>query len=316
MNKKRVYIAGCGGMLGDAMYKHWNTTAEVLATDINVCEPWLQYCDVRDFHQTAKLVDSFKPDVIMNLAALTDLEQCEHEPENAWLTNALGAENLGLIAARHDVPYLYISTAGIFGGDAEIYTDFDRPEPRSVYARSKFYGEEFALRSVPRHFVLRAGWMMGGGPAKDKKFINKIYQQIKAGAGVLNVVDDKAGTPTYTVDFARNSERVIQSGLYGLYNQVCGGSGTRFEVACEFVKNLDLEDRVEIRSVDSSFFAQTYFAHRPSSERLVNTKLHARNLNGMRDWRVCLQEYCAVFAADFEGDRRQGDAKAAHGQAL
>lgn len=291
----RIYIAGCGGMLGEAVYHRFRAIAQVMATDIDVNESWLSYADVRDYKAMLASIKSFAPNVIINLAALTDLELCEREAENAWLTNALGAENLGLIANELDVPYVYISTAGIFGGEKEYYTDFDAPNPLGYYAKSKAYGEAWVLRTVRKHFVFRAGWMMGGGRRKDKKFINKIYKQIAAGAKELNVVDDKLGTPTYTVDFAHGIQRLLESDLHGLYNQVCGGSSSRYDVALALVDELGLSGEVRVNKVDSSFFAAEYFAPRPASEKLVNTKLNARGLNVMRDWRVCLSEYARAF---------------------
>ena len=80
----RVYIAGCGGMLGDAVYQRFLATgATVLASDIDLNEPWLEYADVRDFSAIAKHIRDFKPDLIINLAALTDLEYCEKNAENS-----------------------------------------------------------------------------------------------------------------------------------------------------------------------------------------------------------------------------------------
>ncbi|WP_276324418.1 SDR family oxidoreductase [Rhodoferax saidenbachensis] len=292
-------MAGCGGMLGDAMYQRLQKVGAVVkASDVNCIEDWLEYADVRDFNAIRKHILDFEPQLIINLAALTDLEYCEQEQENSWLTNAFGAENLGLIAAQLDVPYVYISTAGIFGGERDLYHDFHAPNPLSVYAQSKYYGEQYVRTSIKKHFVLRAGWMMGGGPAKDKKFINKIYKQIQAGATELCVVDDKLGTPTYTVDFANGLCGIVESDQYGLYNQVCGGAASRFEVAQEFVRLLGLADTIKVKVVPSDYFKSQYFAPRPASEKLVNLKLNQRGLNLMRDWKVCLQEYAEVFKAD------------------
>ncbi len=296
----RVYVAGCGGMLGDAMYARLKRVgATIKATDINCIESWLEYGDVRDFSAIRKSIVDFRPDLIINLAALTDLEFCEKEQENSWLTNALGAENLGLVANELDVPYVYISTAGIFGGERDLYNDFHAPNPLSVYAQSKYYGEQYVRNSVSKHYVLRAGWMMGGGPGKDKKFINKIYKQICAGAKELFVVDDKLGTPTYTVDFANGLCGIAESGQYGLYNQVCNGAASRFVVAQEFVRLMGLADKVKVTVVPSDYFKEQYFAPRPASEKLVNLKLNQRGLNLMRDWHVCLEEYAEVFKADY-----------------
>jgi dTDP-4-dehydrorhamnose reductase len=296
-NKKetRVYVAGAGGMLGKAVYEVFSEFSTVQATDIDLNETWLQRADVRDYGNIRESILQFKPDVIINLAAMTDMEVCEIQSENAWLTNALGAENVALVAKELNVPHIYISTAGIFGGEKEFFNDFDTPNPLSVYAKSKYAGELFVSRHLEKYFVVRAGWMMGGGATKDKKFINKIFKQIIQGASVLNVVDDKLGTPTYTVDFAKGLVRLLESDLYGIYNQVCSGSCSRYDVALKFVELLGLESKVKVNRVSSDHFKNDYFALRPASEKLVNLKLEARNLLVMRNWEICLTEYSVEY---------------------
>jgi len=291
-------------MLGEAVYARLKASgATVKATDLDCNEPWLTYGDVRDYAAIRSEIVEFKSDLIINLAALTDLEFCEVEEENSWLTNALGAENLGLIASQLDVPYVYISTAGIFDGERDVYNDFHLPNPLSVYAKSKYYGEQYVRNSVKKHFVLRAGWMMGGGPRKDKKFVNKIYKQICAGSKELFVVDDKLGTPTYTLDFANGLCAIVESEQYGLYNQVCGGAASRYDVAHEFVRLLGLDKKIAVTVVSSDHFKAQYHAPRPASEKLVNLKLDQRGLNRMRGWDVCLSDYAELFKADFNKRR-------------
>jgi dTDP-4-dehydrorhamnose reductase len=296
--KTRVYIAGCGGMLGRAIYEYFSARTTVKATDIDLNIHWLSYADVRDYKSINDSISEFSPDFILNLAALTDLEYCERNQENAWLTNALGAENIALIANRLEVPLVYISTAGIVDGAHEIYHDFGRHAPLSVYGKSKYEGEMAVRTMVRPHFVFRAGWMMGGGPAVDKKFINKIYKQIKAGATRLYVVDDKLGTPTYTRSFASSIYRVAETELYGVYNQVCAGSCSRYEVAVEFVRLLGLEKKIEIEKVGSERFEREYFAPRPKSEKLDNLKLRARNIDFMPHWKDALADYIDEFKVD------------------
>ena len=133
--------------------------------------------------------------------------------------------------------------------------------------------------------------MMGGGKAKDKKFIKKIMDQILAGHDSLYIVNDKLGTPTYTYDFANNVLALIETPYYGLYNMVCGGTTGRLEIAKEILDHLDLFDKIKIHSVSSDYFKEQYFAARPASERLVNTKLDLRNLNLMNHWRKSLHHY-------------------------
>lgn len=299
-SRERVLLLGAGGMLGAAVYEAVSAAfTDVLATDIDVNESWLVHQDFRDLRSLEKLFDDFKPSIVFHLGALTDLEFCETHPEDSWATNALGPENSALLAEKRGLLLVYISTAGIFGGRQEFYTDFDPPDPISHYAKSKYHGERFVLEKMSKYYIFRAGWMMGGGLKKDKKFINKVYRQIKNGARELFVVADKLGTPTYTVDFARSMVKVLSTGYYGLYNQVCGGSGSRLDVAMEFVRLLGLQDRVKVTQVESSHWEKEYFAPRPYSEKLVNMKLESRGINFMRDWKTCLAEYAEVFRRDF-----------------
>ena len=132
---------------------------------------------------------------------------------------------------------------------------------------------------------------MGGGVKKDKKFVNKIIKQIKEGNKELYIVDDKDGTPTYTIDFAKNVHLMIENNLQGLFNLVCEGQTSRFEVGKTIIKYLNLEKKININKVQSDYFQNEYFAVRPLSERLINKKLNSLNLNIMRDWRICLEEY-------------------------
>lgn len=296
MIKDKVLITGCGGMLGEAVYSVFSKKYEnVYATDIDLNTRWLQKMDVSDIVQCEDVFKRVKPDIVLHLAALTDLEYCESNQEEAWKTNALGAENIALLSKRYDCIMVYISTAGIFDGEKEYYTDFDTPNPLNYYGASKYHGECFVQNYLTKYFVFRAGWMMGGGKEKDKKFINKIYKQIAAGKTELFVVDDKLGTPTYTLDFANGVSQVLDSKYYGTYNQVCKGSCSRFDVAVEFVELLGLSNKIKVTKVKSDYFKEEYFAPRPYSEKLVNLKLSNRGIEFMRDWKICLKEYSHVF---------------------
>lgn len=298
INQDRVLITGCGGMLGKAFYKQavekYGKDA-VHATDIDLNEEWLTRLDVREIKECEAVFETWKPTIVFHLAALTDLEYCEQNISDAWATNALGTENIAILARKYDTLMIYISTAGIFDGKKDEYADFDAPNPICYYAKSKYHGEQFVERHLPKYYIFRAGWMMGGGVEKDKKFIGKIFKQIKGGAKELFVVTDKLGTPTYTKDFASSILKVIDSGYYGVYNQVCEGSCSRYDVALEFVKLLGLESVVKVTQVSSDYFKQEYFAPRPASEKLINVKLTMRGINYMRNWRVCLSEYAEEF---------------------
>lgn len=289
--RKKIYIAGCGGMLGEAFYRVFGESYDLMCTDIDVNEEWLSHLDFRDYRAYKNDVKNFQPDYLFHLGAYTSLEYCELHPDDAYKTNTIAVENAVYIANQLNIPLLYISTAGIFDGAKDVYDDWDQPKPLGHYARSKFTGEIFVENNCRRHLVCRAGWMMGGGPKKDKKFIQKIMQQLKEGKRELFIVNDKLGTPTYTHDFAHNVKVLLEKECWGLYNMVCGGVTGRYEVTMELIKVLGMVDEVKIVPVHSDYWKEEYFAARPPSERLINKKLDLRGLNVMRDWRICLKEY-------------------------
>lgn len=289
--KNKIYIAGCGGMLGEAFYKQFKDEYELKCTDIDVNEYWLSFLDFRDFDAYEVDVREFKPDYLFHLGAYTDLEFCEENADDTYATNTMSVENAVYIANELDIPLLYISTAGIFDGKKEFYDDWDQPNPLGVYARSKYMGERFVIENANRYLVCRAGWMMGAGPKKDKKFIQKLMKQLKNGTKELFIVDDKDGTPTYTHDFAKNVKTLLTMEYWGLYNMVCGGQTSRLEVTKELLKIIGKEKEIIITEVTSEYFAKEYYAERPPCERLVNRKLNLRGINIMRDWKVVLKEY-------------------------
>lgn len=293
--KKKIYVAGSGGMLGEAFYHQFKDEYELKCTDKDVNESWLSFLDFRDFVAYKNDVEEFKPDYLFHLGAYTDLEYCELNSEDTYATNTMSVENAVYIANQLDIPMLYISTAGIFDGEKDLYDDWDIPNPLGVYARSKYMGERYVAENAKRFLICRAGWMMGAGPKKDKKFIQKLMKQLKEGKKELFIVDDKDGTPTFTHDFAKNVKALIQNEYWGLYNMVCGGQTSRFEVAEELLSLLNLKSQVSITSVTSDYFKDVYFAQRPPCERLVNRKLELRNLNLMQDWRIALKQYLEQY---------------------
>lgn len=297
--KKKIYIAGCGGMLGEAFYAQFRNDYEIKCTDKDVNEEWLSFLDFRNFNSYLKDVTEFMPDYLFHLGAYTDLEFCEQNAEETYLTNTLAVENAVYLANSLDIPLLYISTAGIFDGKKDLYDDWDIPNPLGVYARSKYMGERFVVENAHRYLVCRAGWMMGSGPNKDKKFIQKLMLQLQQGKKELFIVDDKDGTPTYTHDFAINVKLLLEKEFWGLYNMVCSGQTSRLEVAQELLQILNLEKDVKLTAVSSDYFKDVYFAQRPPCERLKNQKLQIRGLDIMRNWKVALKEYLEIYYVDY-----------------
>lgn len=288
-----VLITGCGGMLGEGVYKRFSDATNVVATDIDLNEPWLTHLDVRDKKEVEEALDKIKPDYIVHLAALTDMEYCESHPEDAEATNAKSITNFADYIEKNQTPFAYICTAGIFDGEKDVYEESDTPNPLSVYGKTK-YGGEVNAKKYPKHVIARAGWMMGGGPKKDKKFINKIIKQVQAGAKEIFVVNDKLGTPCYTYDLANILFTLLDREEYGVFHGVCEGGGSRADIAHYLMHCLGRDD-VKITEVDSSYFKNDYFAPRPRSEKMVNKHLHELGLNITRDWHEAVLDYTKRF---------------------
>lgn len=311
MNNERVLITGAGGMLGNAVFPYFSSRFEtVSATDKDVNEPWLEHLDVRDTAALRRKFAALRPNLVLHLAAFTDLEFCEVHPAVAEETNAAATGEVAALCEEYGATLVYISTAGVFDGEKEgFYTEEDQPRPIMVYGQTKYDGEKHAANRCQKHFTVRAGWMVGGGAAKDKKFVCQMLGQIVSGAKVIRAVNDRWGTPTYTHDFALNLFRLLDSRQYGTYHMVCEGSGTRYDVA-QAILDVCGHD-TELVPVESSFFDGSYFAPRPRSEMMVNANLRALDINFMRPWREALHDYImrefphALAGADALAERRR-----------
>lgn len=277
-------------MLGSAMRPALKEKGHtIFATDVNTEEQGITCLDVRDYAAVMKMAQESRPDMIMHLAAETDVDKCEKEIDHAYKTNTMGTQNIAYVCQKLDIEMVYISTAGVFFGDKhEPYTEFDVPRPANVYGDSKLQGEHVVRQLLKKYYICRAGWMIGGGGNKDKKFLNKIMQQIQKGAIEVKAVNDKFGSPTYTVDFSRNMALLIETGFYGLYHMGNIGHCSRFDIAQKAFEILNIQG-VKLTPVSSAVFPLP--APRARSESMSNCMLQMRGLNLMRQWEEAVTDY-------------------------
>ena len=256
--------------------------------------PRLTQLDVRKIADVKAVAQDYRPDLVMHLAAETDVDLCELDPDHAFQTNTLGTENVALVCRLLDVPMVYISTGGVFDGSKRgPYTEFDTPNPLSVYGRSKLEGERAVQALLSRHYIFRAGWMIGSRQ-HDKKFVGKILKLLETQTEV-KAVDDRFGTPTFTQHISENIIRVVEEERYGLYHAVNRGMTTRYAIAQTIVACLGRTD-VTVLPVSSAHFPLV--APRAVSEAMVNYKLDLLGLNVMPDWQTALRDYIAARAED------------------
>ncbi len=303
----KILATGTAGMLGSALVPALVRAGhDVVATDIDLTDthPWqasgprLLWLDVRDRSAVRNAVQQCEPDIVLHLAAETSLEDSDADPDHAYLTNTIATKYVALEARRAGIPMTYISTAGVFDGTKPTaYTEFDTPNPINAYGKTKYEGELMVRQFVKEHYIVRAGWMIGGGARKDHKFISRIVNQLRDGATTIHAVTDKLGTPTYAPDFARCLIQLIESDMFGLYHMACGGEGSRYDVVAWLLTVLGRDD-VDLVGVDSEYFAAEFPSVRPRSEIMRNQVLDLQGMNTMRPWREALQEYLLREFAD------------------
>lgn len=276
-----VLITGARGMLGTDLARIFEAEHRVTSTDIDDM-------DVRDRNAISNVVADYRPGLIVHLAALTDVDGCEREPEEAFRTNTIGTQNVALVCQRLAIPVVYLSTISVFDGTKpEPYTEFDTPNPQSFYSRSKYQGERIVRSLLRQYYIVRAGWMFGGG-MKDKKFVAKIVKLAQS-RDELKIVNDKFGSPTYTVDISRSILNLVETGQYGVYHLVnTGQPASRYEVAEAILEYAGITD-CELRPVSSAEFPLP--APRPRMEAGRNLAAELVGLPPMRPWQEALKEY-------------------------
>jgi dTDP-4-dehydrorhamnose reductase len=289
----KILVTGAAGMLGSALCPLLkNKQHEVFLTDVNTSDKCIAHLDVTRFEDVKKSIEKIKPDMLMHLAAETDVDKCELQPDHAFKTNTIGTQNISLVCQKQDILMVYISTIGVFYGDnPEPYTEFDLPNPINIYGRSKLEGEKIVQNLLRKYYIVRAGWMVGGGPTKDKKFVGKIIRLINE-SSELKAVNDKIGSPTYTVDFSKCLADLIETGYYGLYHCTNKGYASRFDVAKKIAEILGRTD-VKVVPVSSANFPLP--AARARSEMSRNYKFDLLGLNNMRCWEEALEEYISTY---------------------
>ena len=284
----KALVTGANGMLGDALCPLLEKQGYLLyRTDIITSDNIFKL-DITNVSDIKGAIDKFIPDIVFHLAAETDVDKCELNKVHAYRTNAEGARNIAIVCKELNIPMVYISTAAVFDGkNVEGYTEEDVPgNCINIYGKSKLEGE-LAVRSLLKnYYIIRASWMIGGFN-KDKKFVWKIVQLLKA-KKEIPVVTDKIGSPTFTRDFAKGMVNIVSKARPGIYHCVNKGKCTRFDIAKKIAEYLGKKD-VVLRPVTSDVFPLP--APRPKSEVLINYNLSQMGMDDSRTWEEALKEY-------------------------
>lgn len=273
----RILVTGSDGMMGWGIKKVFVNDDLILTNKTTL--------DVTNIENVMAYVD-YKPEIVFHLAAETNHERAQQNIEHTYMVNHTGTANIERLTSTLKIPLLYIGTCGMFDGRKEVYFEKDKPQPLNHYSRSKYYGEMQIRKNMFRYYIVRSGWAMGGGPDIDKKFINKIYQQIKSGQKEIFAISDVYGSPTYTLDFAKKLSFLVRNNDYGIFHVANSGVASRYDVAKAFVEYLGVDVKVIPLTYDQ------YYSTRPLKVPYTKREIvGSRAVYNMRKWQEALKEY-------------------------
>ena len=282
----KLLIAGARGLVGRALFEHCTREGDQIARLDHTS------LDITDEDQINATFDRERPEVVINCAAWTNVDQCELDPERAQKVNTYGPELLALGCRRLGALFITISTDYVFDGEKNgFYTQRDQPNPQSAYAVSKLEGERRAQNAWARTMIVRSGYIFGVG---GRNFLSSVIERGRRGE-TLRAINDVAGTPTYAPDLARQLRRLAQLDLPGIYHVVNAGEGSSFE---EFARcaletaglDADLVQGVGLESLNRP-------APRPRNSRLRCLFSEALGLDPLPWWQKALRDFAEATAS-------------------
>ena len=229
-------------------------------------------------------IDNERPDIVINCAAMTNVDACEVDKQTAMSVNSIGVRNLARAVQSVNAKLLHISTDYVFSGDAtEPYCEWDTTAPKTVYGKSKLLGEKFAMDFCDRTFVVRTAWLYGhhGG-----NFVKTILKKI-CEKGSLKVVNDQRGNPTNASDLAYHILKMAVTEEYGIYHCTGNGECSWYDFAVKIVELAGVRGEVNPCATDE--FPRP--ASRPTYSSLQNLMLSCTVGDEMRPWENALAGY-------------------------
>jgi len=276
----RVLITGANGMLGRTLLQALHGF-ELVPTDIET--------DITDLAQIHSALASHRPDCVIHCAAMTAVDRCESEREQAFRINATGSENVARACSDHHSRLIAISTDYVFPGDASRpYSETDPADGgKTVYGQSKFEGERRIRAIMPHALIARIAWLYGdGGPS----FVHTMLALADGSRPELKVVDDQLGNPTSAWAVARHLRLLLQRPeLDGIFHLTCEGEATWYEFACEIFRLKGIPQKV----VPCTTAEYPRPAPRPADTRLDKAHLRQSDLPPMPNWKDALAEFLA-----------------------
>jgi dTDP-4-dehydrorhamnose reductase len=280
----KIAVIGANGQLGSDLGVAFSKNGD------QVCALTHSDIEVTDLDSVARTLGELRPQVIVNTAAMHHVENCQREPEKAFAVNALGPQNLALVAQGLEAVLMHVSTDYVFDGSkGSPYVETDTPRPLNAYGISKLAGEHFVRCTTDKHFVIRTSGLYGRRPCRAKGGLNFVEVMLKLAReqGMVRVVDSEVVSPTFTEELAQQMVVLSRSDCFGLYHATAEGSCTWYEFAREIFAITGTRVKLKV-AVPNEFTAKV---PRPKYSVLENHRLKKYDLNVFRPWQDGLREY-------------------------
>jgi dTDP-4-dehydrorhamnose reductase len=271
----KILVTGTNGQVGHALMQEL-TEHELIALT-------RQDCDLTNLDHIRQVIDQHQPDLIINSAAYTKVDQAEDEPELAFQINRDAPKVMAEKSREYNIPFIHFSTDYVFDGQKELpYTEEDLPNPLGIYGQSKLAGEEAIKGLGGQYFIFRTSWVYSG---MGHNFYLNIQRKIGE-QDELKVVNDQFGVPTSSLFIAQQIKIMIPKLLNenkGIYHLVPNGACTWFDFAMAILNTSKL-DQSEKKMIPVTSKEYPTKAKRPSNSCLANDKIQKAFVLKFKDW--------------------------------
>ena len=272
---KKIWITGAEGHIGTALLDLLEGVEyQLLPTDI-------EEVDITKIDEVTQFVHVNRPDVVINCAGLTDVQECENNVDEAYRVNAIGVRNVALAANEVNAKVIQISTDDVFDKESRIpYNEFDNVHPKTIYGKSKEAGEKILTQLLNRFVIIRSSWIYGIG----RDFVDEVLRNVGQGKK-MEVPNNQYAAPTSAKELAKVIRYFIDNEEYGLYHVVCPGSCSRYEFARTILEYSGKAGELDLYPVVIEDSA------RPTYSVLDNMMLRLTGIEEPKDWKAALKEY-------------------------
>jgi dTDP-4-dehydrorhamnose reductase len=276
----KILITGANGMVARAAMAHCTRIGdEVFALT-------RQELNIADAGAVSNWFESQRPDAVLNCAAYTDVDGAESNQELSRLANTIGVENLAASSKSVGARFVTISTDYVFDGENNgFYTEDDTPNPRGIYAVTKYEGEVVAARANPDSAIVRSGWIYGHGGTNFLSVMHTLLAQGKK----IKAISDAYGTPTFASDLAMRLRDLARTQASGIFHVTNSGDGTSYLGFAEMVCEIGRYDKDLIEPVSNDDLKRP--APRPVSSKLASVRMKEVGLDPLPGWEQALAEF-------------------------